>query len=179
MKKTWRIIRLGVRAVLLIAFGGLLLYNGYIFVMRYFFGQGMPTVFGFSAATVVSGSMADEINEGHFIITKEQSAYREGDIITFFDNESKAYITHRIILVSGDTYATKGDANDAPDAFSVPKEAVIGKVVTVWKGFGKAVTFLQSPGGLFCVACSGVFLWIIWDIITGWVEKEKNERKED
>lgn len=43
----------------------------------------MPTVFGFSAATVVSGSMADEINVGDFIITKEQSAYREGDIITF------------------------------------------------------------------------------------------------
>lgn len=179
MKKTCRVIRIAIRAVLLAAFGSLLLYNGYVFVARYFLGQGMPTVFGYAAATVASGSMADAIDTGDFIVIKAQEEYMTGDIITFYDRESGSYITHRIILVSGDTYATKGDANDTADNFSVPKQAVVGKVVAVWRGFGRTVTFLQSPLGLFCVACGGVLLWIASDIFTGLFGKKKDERKED
>ena len=118
--------------------------------------------------------MADEIDVGDFIITKSQKEYAVGDVITFYDGESGAYITHRIILVSGDTYATKGDANDTADDFSVPKSAVVGKVVAVWKGFGNVVSFLQSPLGLVCVIGGGIALWVLAGIGTE-VFRKKDE----
>ncbi len=163
-----------VRTLLIVIVGILLVYNAYILIARTLFKNGMPEAFGFACATVVSGSMRDEIDVGDFIITKSQKEYAVGDVITFYDDESGAYITHRIILVSGDTYATKGDANDSADDFSVPKSAVVGKVVAVWKGFGKVVSFLQSPLGLVCVLGGGAVVWILADIGTE-VFRKKNE----
>lgn len=134
----------------------------------------MPTVFGYSFAAVVSGSMADEIEVGDLIVTKAQEKYAVGDIITFYDSRSGTYITHRIILVSEDMYATKGDANDAADDFSVPRSAVVGKVVAVLDGFGNVVSFLQSPAGLFCVLGGGIVLWVLTDVCTE-VFRKKHE----
>ena len=156
MGKVYKVIKTVIRTLLLVVIGVLVVYNAYILIARTLFKNGMPVTFGFACATVVSGSMADEIDVGDFIITKSQKEYAVGDVITFYDGESGAYITHRIILVSGDTYATKGDANDTADDFSVPKSAVVGKVVAVWKGFGNVVSFLQSPLGLVCVIGGGV-----------------------
>lgn len=177
MGKVYGIFKIILRTLLIVAVGGLLVYNVYILIARSVFGNGMPAVFGVSFATVVSGSMADEIEIGDFIVVQEQEEYYTGDVITFYDAESQSYITHRIILVSGDSYATKGDANNAADDFSVPKEAVVGKVVAVWKGFGNVVTFLQSPLGLFCAIGGGIAVWILLDIVTEVVQKKQDGRE--
>ena len=174
MNKVYKVIKTIMRTLLLVIIGVLVVYNSYILIARTLFKNGMPVIFGFACATVVSGSMADEIDVGDFIITKSQKEYAVGDVITFYDGESGAYITHRIILVSGDTYATKGDANDTADDFSVPKSAVVGKVVAVWKGFGSVVSFLQSPLGLVCVIGGGIALWVLADIGTE-VFRKKDE----
>ncbi len=175
MAKIHKIFKIVFRTLLLTLVGVLLVYNVYILIARTVFGNGMPVTFGFACATVVSGSMADEIEIGDFIITRSRQEYFVGDVITFYDSESDAYITHRIILVSGDSYATKGDANDSADNFSVPKSAVVGKVVAVWKGFGKVVSFLQSPLGLVCVVGGGAALWILADIGTEVFKRKKDE----
>ncbi len=164
MGKAYKIFKIIIRTILIVVVGLLLLYNAYILIARLLFKNGMPKVFGYSFASVVSGSMEDEIRIGDFIVVREQEEYGLGDIITFYDEKSHSYITHRIILVSGDTYATKGDANDSPDDFSVPKAAIVGKVVAVWSGFGKVVSFLQSPLGLACVFGGGILIWVLTDI---------------
>ena len=164
MNRAYKIFKTALRVLLLVFIGILLLYNGYIFIARVCFKNDMPKAFGFACASVVSGSMADEIQIGDFIIIKEQEQYYVGDIITFYESESGTYITHRIILVSGEVYATKGDANNAADSFSVPQAAVVGKVVAIWRGFGKAISFLQSPLGLACVIGGSAALWILADI---------------
>ena len=174
MAKPRKVIRTVLRAVIACAAGLLLAYNGYIFIARTLFGVGMPTVFGFASAAVVSGSMADAIDTGDFIITRAQDEYAVGDVIMFYEAESNTYITHRIILVSGDTFVTKGDANNAQDDFSVPVSEVVGKVVSVWRGFGKVITFLQSPLGLFCLIGGGIVLWVLTDIGSE-VFKKKDE----
>ena len=174
MGKVYKVIKTVIRTLLLVVIGVLVVYNAYILIARTLFKNGMPVAFGFACATVVSGSMADEIEVGDFIITKSQKEYVVGDVITFYDDKSGSYITHRIILVSGDTYATKGDANDTADDFSVPKSAVVGKVVAVWKGFGNVVYFLQSPLGLFCVIGGGIVLWVLTNIVME-VLRKKNE----
>ena len=64
-----------IRTLLLVVIGVLVVYNAYILIARTLFKNGMPVTFGFACATVVSGSMADEIDVGDFIITKSQKEY--------------------------------------------------------------------------------------------------------
>ena len=177
MSKILRVLKYTFRGLLILIIGGLIIYNVYNIISRTVFGISMPKLFGFAFATVASGSMADEIDTGDFIVIKEQSKYLLGDVITFYDSESRTYITHRIILVSGGNYATKGDANDAPDNFTVSESAIVGKVVAVWRGGGKTVDFLQSPLGLFCMAATGILMWLIPEIVTEVIQKLKNGKE--
>lgn len=177
MKKFLRIAAVVLKAILGLLMGLLLIYNGYMLIARYAFGNDMPTVFGFGGAVVASGSMEPALEINDFIVTKAQEEYEIGDIIMFYDETRGAYVTHRIILVSGDMYATRGDNNNTPDDFSVPKRAVVGKVVSVWSGFGGVIRFLQSPAGFFAVIGGGLILWIATDLIGGRKGKEKNERE--
>lgn len=173
MSRIYRYFRFVFRAALTAAIALLLVFNVYTLTARLAYGDGMPRFLGYSFATVMSDSMADEIRAGDLIITKEMSSYGVGDVITFYDSQSNTYITHRIVLASGDTYATKGDANNAADNFSVPKSAVVGKVVAVLKGFGNTVTFLQSPYGLLCAVGAFAALWIISGAVGKVIEKKK------
>lgn len=179
MKKTLRVTAL-ILKIILIAFTGILLfYNVYMLIARYAFKNEMPTLFGYSGAVVVSGSMAPTININDFIIIKSQDEYFPGDIITFFDSTRNEYVTHKILLVSNGMYATKGDANNTPDEFSVPHDAVIGKVVGVWRGFGKVIRFLQSPIGFFVVVGVGMVFWFACDLVGNKKRNIQHEREEN
>ena len=177
MGKLLRAIKIIFRVLLAVLVGGLLVYNVYTMVARSFFGIGMPKLFGYAGATVASGSMADTINTGDFIIIREEEEYAVGDIITFYDDIKLSYTTHRIIAVSDGEYYTKGDANNAQDEFGVSYAAVVGKVVGVWRGFGFFVSFLQSPLGLFAVAACGIDLWLVPEIVTEVIRKTKNGKE--
>ncbi len=87
-----------------------------------------PTMFGFSPAIVVTGSMEPTIPVGSLIITHSQSEYKERDIIMFKSENVSSSVTHRIIKVTENGYITQGDANNTPDE-EIPKSAVIGKVI--------------------------------------------------
>ena len=56
-------------------------------------------------------------------------ALMNGDIITFYDKELNADVTHRIVEALEDGYYTKGDYNNARDLNIVNPEQIIGKVV--------------------------------------------------
>lgn len=172
MGKACKVLNIIFRSVLIVAAGILLAYNVYMLIARTWQGKQMPTVFGYAFATVASGSMADTILKDDLIVTKAQDSYAVGDIITFFDGTSGTYITHRIILVYGSDYKTKGDASDSPDDFSVPQAAVVGKVVGVWRGAGKVITFFQSPFGLLCIIGGGAVLWLISDLVSEGLRKK-------
>ena len=174
MRKVLRAAKIALKCVLAAAMGLLLVYNVYMLVARYALGDGMPTLFGYGGAVIVSGSMEDALGVNDFVITKAEDEYSVGDIITFY--HGGVYITHRIVLVSGETYATKGDANAVQDDFSVHKSDVVGRVVCVWKGFGAAVQFLQSPAGFFSALAGVAVLWLATDLISGAIGKKQDER---
>ena len=174
MGKALKILRIVLKTLTALFVGILLVYNVYALIYRSAHAGKMPKIFGYSFASVVSGSMEDALRVGDFIVTRACAEYCVGDVIMFYDAESGAYITHRIIMVSGENYLTKGDANETADDFSVPKTAVAGKVVSVWRGFGKAVTFLQSPLGMFSAVGGVAALWILFDVVAEAVKK-KNE----
>lgn len=95
----------------------------------------LPSVFGLKSLTVVSGSMEPTIETGSVVIDEVISPLdaRPGDIVTFKDPLRPRQLTHRLqkMRVEGDTayMVTLGDANDAPERWTVQTDGQIGRVV--------------------------------------------------
>ena len=141
MRRARRVLR-----GLIFALAALLLAgNIYTAVAKNVLGKKSPTVFGFSSSVVLTGSMSGAIEPNDLIITRRQSDYTVGDIITFSSGTSS--VTHRIISADGEGYRTKGDANNTADALPVIKSDVIGKVVLIIPKIGAFIGFVQTPAG--------------------------------
>jgi len=96
----------------------------------------LPSVFGYQSLTVVSGSMEPTLGVGSVVIDEVISPLdaRPGDIVTFQDPLHPRQLTHRLqrMRVDGDTayMVTLGDANDAPERWTVKTDKQISSVVT-------------------------------------------------
>ena len=112
--------------------------------------------YGFRFYVISTGSMFPTIKPLDVIITKPETTYKEGDIVTFNNTETKDskvsnLTTHRIVRVveeEGKTnYYTRGDANPADDL--TPKDAgqIIGKVIAILPYIGRIVNFAQTQIG--------------------------------
>lgn len=134
----------------------LLACNLYLIGMERIAGVENPTVFGYSVAVIVSGSMEPALSVDDLILNHVQDDYAEGDIITFRSGSSLT--THRIVGVEEDGYITQGEANNAVDGNRVAPDAVVGKVVAHIPGVGAAIWFLKSPLGMMLLVFFGFFL---------------------
>ena len=99
-------------------------------------------MFGYSIFTVATGSMEPAISQNDIIIIKDKDDYFIDEIVTF--KSDNAYITHRIIEKRGDTYITKGDANNTKDV-EIDKDVIIGKVVKVLPNAAVWQKIFSSP----------------------------------
>lgn len=124
----------------------IIISNVYTGIKRKVTGELQPTVFGYSSAVVISGSMSGSIEVNDLIITHTEKDYKTGDIITFKNNSS--LVTHRIIEVNENGFRTKGDSNNTEDENEVTKEQIVGKVVLVVPKVGAVIGFLQKPLGM-------------------------------
>lgn len=90
--------------------------------------------FGVTILRVSSNSMVPKFKKGDFIVIKKQEKYNVGDIITFevIEENSKYYITHRIVGKNENEFITKGDANNKNDNYKVYENAIKGKVIFPW-----------------------------------------------
>ena len=159
-RRALAVVGIVVKVVLCAAAAILLVYNVYVMIAR-LAGNGMPKVFGTAFASVTTGSMSPEINAGDFIVVCGQDDYEEGDVITFFDERSGVYVTHRIAekRADGSGFVTKGDANSSPDPYIVASDDIVGEVVAVARGLGSFVTFVQSPVGTVTVVAVIALIW--------------------
>ena len=182
MKRAFKVVKCVIRAILAVVCVLLLVYNAYVLIARYAFGVGMPTVFGYSGAAVVSGSMdddsGDDIEIGDFVITKSQDNYAVGDVITFYEPSLGGYVTHRIISADESGFITKGDANNVQDGSTVAQDDIVGKVVAVLKGGGSAIEFMRSPLGLLAIVAAVVVIWVATDIISNLLSGKKDEKEQ-
>jgi signal peptidase len=101
---------------------------------------------------VRTGSMEPEMSPGDLLISREVDprTVRRGDVITFrVPSEDNTLVTHRVTSVQddGNTFTTKGDANETADPFTTKAEDVLGTKWFVLPGIGRAVVFLASPIG--------------------------------
>jgi signal peptidase I len=95
---------------------------------------GVTRVAGYQTFTILSGSMEPAIGTGDLVLDERISAAdaRVGDVITFPEPGTRRLITHRLVhkrVASGlARMRTKGDANDAPERWSIPADGQIGRV---------------------------------------------------
>lgn len=124
---------------------------------------------------VLSGSMAPAVKPGDVLIERKiapQDAH-VGDVITFREPAGeKRLLTHRVRSVRAHggqvTIATKGDANNSVERFSIPAGGSVGTPAWRIPMLGYATTWVRTPTGLFIlilvpmIAFVALELWDIW-----------------
>lgn len=157
-------------------FGFVLLISIYNGIQTKIFGKNYSDFFGYTMFEVQTGSMADTINAGDWVIVEITKNVELNDIITF--KEKDDFVTHRIVEEYKDSYVTKGDANNTKDA-KISEDQVVGKVVKTLSNFGIFRKTLFSPAGLLTII---IILYII-NLLTKKNNKDNknnnNNEKED
>lgn len=139
---------------------------------RALLGQELPGLFGYSSLVVMSGSMEPAISAGDLLIIRREATYQEGEVVSFSDNGS--YITHRLVGQTDGGFITQGDSNNVPDPDLIHAEQILGRVVLVIPGLGRALLFLRTPAGILL---TGLFVFAavflagpagrLWERLTG------------
>ncbi len=135
--------------VLIVIFGIILLVSMYTGIQTKILGNDHTDFFGYSIFEVQTGSMADTINAGDWIVVKLTSKVKLNDIVTY--KLKKEYITHRIVQVYNGTYITQGDANNAKDDEPVDQKQIVGKVIKILPSFGILRKTLFNPSVLIAL----------------------------
>lgn len=106
-------------------------------------------LFGYQIKSVLSGSMEPEMKTGSIIFVKLTDAdqlFYENDVITFKTKDNMT-VTHRIKQVNneGESFVTKGDANDGLDIEPVQREDILGSYNGISIPYlGYVMMFLRS-----------------------------------
>ena len=131
---------------------------------------------GYQALGMKTGSMRPAINPGDLVIARavRPADIRNGDIITFRSPlGSHAPYTHRVVRTiagpDGPQFTTRGDANPAPDIWTVHYTAEGWRVSTVLRHGGLLLAFEQSAPGRRLLAASVfiVTVALLWPVLVG------------
>lgn len=152
MTKKWKNL---LRSCLLVFASTVLGVNIYLWNAKSLMGNCLPMPFGYGAAVVLSGSMEPTIRIDDLIIVAAQNAYQENDIVVY--QSGSMLVVHRIVEAEPDTFITRGDANNAPDA-PIRKEMVKGKVVACIPGAGRITRLLKSPAATVTLVAGSLLL---------------------
>ena len=145
---------------------------------------GVPRFINIQPLVVLSGSMEPVFMTGSLVYVQQvdTSKLGVGDVITFYQDE-ETVVTHRIIEITntgtgGEGYRTKGDANEAEDAFIVPKENVIGKALFAIPYLGYFAQYIQKPPGLYIAIAAGAGLILLMFLPDLFKKEEKPGEEE-
>ncbi|HLG70856.1 MAG TPA: signal peptidase I [Chloroflexota bacterium] len=130
----------------------------------------LPGVFGYKTYTVLSGSMEPAIHTGSMLVALPvpPESLKVGDVIVYNRSDVSESVTHRIVQVNNDkgrpTFVTKGDANGAPDSWTVQYNGnTAGKVVMSVPFLGYAYNAVASPRGrIVFLVMPVVVLSLMW-----------------
>lgn len=113
-----------------------------------------PTVFGYTALRVTTGSMKPTYDVDTMIIVKkvDPQEIKENDVISFYSQDPSldgAVNTHRVVSIKEEngkcSFVTKGDNNNVVDAYDVESQYLIGRVVASSKVIGKVSRLVANP----------------------------------
>lgn len=135
----------------------LVIVVGYNYMQLQIMHKDYANFFGYTVFEVSTGSMAKTINVYDVILVKITKDVNENDIVTY-KNEDEL-ITHRIMEINGDKIITKGDANNTEDK-EITKDAIIGKVISVYPRVGIWAKVFSEPNVLICVFITLILIGI-------------------
>lgn len=117
-------------------------------------GSKAPSVLGYSAFRVVSGSMEPTLPTDTMIFVHrvEPEDVEVGDVISFISSDPSLdgnVNTHRVVAVTEEdgelAFQTKGDANNMPDVYLTKGSDLIGVLVFSSPVLGKIVRLASNP----------------------------------
>jgi signal peptidase len=108
---------------------------------------------------VKSGSMTPTMPLASAVIV-DKTEYEIDQPISFYIHGE--VVTHRWVGTNEDgTLQTKGDANDKPDMWNLPKSEVIGGVVAVVPHLGFWIMYGKNPYTLGSLVCLALLIWLL------------------
>jgi signal peptidase len=112
----------------------------------------LPRVFDWDVQVVMSGSMEPAMPVGSVVLVRpvDAEAVAVGDIITFRQQGSPDFVTHRVVEVVNEeslSFRTRGDANEEPDTSLVPADALRGRVWVTIPYLGYVAQHARQPWG--------------------------------
>lgn len=131
---------------------------------------------GYQVLGMKTGSMHPAINPGDLVVARpvRPTDIRNGDVITFrAPLGNHAPYTHRVVRTlyrpDGPHFVTQGDANAAPDAWTVHYTAEGWRVAQVFRHAGLVLAFRESAAGRGLVAASVFILTtaLLWPVVGG------------
>jgi signal peptidase len=145
----------------------------------------VPQVAGASHSYVVlSDSMSPTIAAGDVVLVEDApaSAIDRGDVVTYErPGTSGELVTHRVVEVAsaGDSLAfrTQGDANEDPDAYSVPAAAIVGRVAFDIPLIGHVIAFANTTVGTVALVVVPAVLLVaneLWTLYRAATDAEPN-----
>jgi signal peptidase len=136
-----------------------------------------PRIFGYTTATMLTGSMVPTINPGDVILdTREPRAdIAVGQIISYhIPVEDRRVESHRVVWVHHDKdgtvkFRTKGDANTAPDPWTAKVSTPdVWRVRAVLPFVGTAIRALREPIVHTLLAIALPALLVVGLLVTIW-----------
>jgi signal peptidase I len=146
-----------------------------------------PHVLGYRTMTMLTGSMAPEINPGDVTVVTpiKVSDVREGMVITYHRPiEDHSLVTHRVISVQKAengtvTVQTKGDANSAADPWTATLNGDTAyQVRGVVPVLGHAIEALRAPIVAQALLYGAPALLVGWLLLTIWRPARADEDEE-
>jgi signal peptidase I len=146
-----------------------------------------PHVLGYRTMTMLTGSMAPQINPGDVTIVTPISVSQvtEGMVITYHRPiEDHSLVTHRVISVQKaangtTTVQTKGDANEAADPWTATLDGDTAyQVRAVVPMLGHVIEALRAPIVTQALLYGAPALLVGWLLLTIWRPARADEDEE-
>ena len=185
--RVWKIASI----VIIVLLSLMLVLNLAIIIQGFVSPDNPPSVFGLTPLVVLSGSMDGDLDDSFeagslvFVKTANTDDLDKDDVIAFKDPASKsvpkAITTHRIVDVKilddgSRAFVTKGDANNAKDAYHVNESDVVGVYSFHLNGLGSFMMFLETPFGMLLFVGLPLAAVILVDVF---VVRRKATKKKD
>lgn len=141
---------------------------------------------GDEAFVVLSGSMRPGMPVGTLVVTGPVPAesIRIGDVITFHPpGRSDIVVTHRVVAIERpederqSRFITRGDANPAPDEWSVPAVGTAQRLIVHLPSLGYMLAALQTRAGKATLMLGPVVLLAGGLLVAIWRDEPGRERE--
>ena len=136
-------------------------------------GDAVPMPFGYGMSVVLSGSMEPTLSVGDLLIVREESHYEVGDMVVY--QNGRIPVVHRIVSADGESFTTRGDANNTEDD-PIPAAAVKGRVILTIPKVGSLLWFLKSPVATVVMLAAAILLVEV-SFFSRKAEKESEKEK--